>query len=93
MDHDRVYNKTFATIQTVPMTVLILYPFSCMRDMSSLRYASIGSIAVLMFITLVVIVEMPEYFKVFKDVAQYKPYYIDLNLFTGCSMVFFSYTC
>lgn len=82
-----------AAYQCVPLSVLILFPLCIMRDMSSLRFVSMASIAALLYTSVVLIIEMPSYYQHFKTIARADPIYIDFNLFTGASMVFFSYMC
>ena len=77
----------------MPTALLILYPLSVKRDMGALRYVSMFSIIALVYTGIVLTIELPSYYSYFKDIAEMKPYYIDFNLFTGCSMVFFSYMC
>lgn len=72
---------------------LVLYPLSLLRDMSSLRYAGLGSLLALIYTAIVLIIDLPEYYRHFKETADVKPFYIDFNIFTGFSMVFYSYTC
>ena len=93
MDEDFVNSRTFSVYQCVPTSCLILFPLSVMRDMSSLRFVSMASIIALIYTGIVLIIEVPEYYGYFKNVANMEPWCIDLNLFTGCSMVFFSFTC
>ena len=82
--------------QSVPTVVLFLYPLCIKRDMSAYRYVSMFSIGALVYTAIVLIIELPSYYKYFHDpkVGGGMPaYYIDFNLFTGCAMTFYSYTC
>jgi len=61
--------------------------------MSAFRYVSMLSIAALAYTAVVLIIELPSYNKHFKDIPGNSPvpYYIDLNLFTGAAMTFYSF--
>lgn len=93
MDKDFIDGKLFSTYQCIPTSIVILYPLSCMRDVSSLRFSSMASIFALIYVGIVLIIEAPEYYNHFKNVADTEPWCFDLNIFTGCSMVFFSFIC
>ena len=73
--------------------MILLIPLSLKRDMSAFRYVSMASIASLVYTAVVLILELPEYYKHYSETAVSKAAYIDLNLFTGCAMTFYSYTC
>ena len=61
--------------------------------MSAYRYVSMFSIGALVYTGIVLIIELPEYYSYFVTRVDNPAYYIDLNLFTGCAMTFYSYTC
>ena len=42
---------------------------------------------------IVVVVETPFYYREYKPYATVKPFIIDLNFFTSCALIFFSFTC
>lgn len=77
----------------IPCAVFLLYPLSIMREMSALRYTSLFSLIALCYTGVVLILEMPAYYSYFKTIAESKPVYLDWNLFPGCAMVFFSFSC
>lgn len=79
----------------VPMVVFLLYPLCVKRDMSAYRYVSMLSLAALTYTAIVLIIELPDYHSHFKNLPGNQPvaFYIDLNLFTGMAMTFYSYTC
>lgn len=93
VDKDFAKSKTFATIISVPVSIFILFPLCIMRDLSSLRYVSIASLGALIYTVIILSIELPSYYRHFSKITDSKPFYFDLNLFTGSSMVFFSYTC
>jgi hypothetical protein len=64
-----------------------------MRDMSAFRYASLGSIAALIYTSIILIAEFPKFHKLTWEDAQGKiaPVFWDLNLLTGASMTFFAF--
>ena len=93
MSDNTVITTSMSVYQSVPTAIFILYPLSIKRDMSAFRYLSMFSIISLAYTGLVLTIELPSYYSHFKGISDMVPYYIDLNLFTGCSMVFFSYTC
>lgn len=93
VDDKLVNTKLFSVYICVPLMYLVLYPLSLLRDMSSLRYAGLGSLIALFYTAIVLIIELPEYYKYYSKLADVKPFYFDANIFTGTSMVFYSFTC
>lgn len=93
MDHDFSKTKLCSTYVGVPVMVFMLIPLCLMRNMSGLRYASILSIISLFYTALVLLFEMPEYYRYFEPITEKKAFYIDWNFFTGFSMVYYSFTC
>ena len=79
--------------QGVPTAFVVLLPLALMKDMSAFRYVSLASIGALAYTGIVLIVELPGYYDYFSKIANISPAYWDLNIFTGCSMTFFAYTC
>lgn len=79
--------------QGVPTAFLFLLPLALMKDMSAFRYVSLASIGALAYTGIVLIVELPDYYNYFSSRSSIKAAYWDLNIFTGCSMTFFAYTC
>lgn len=77
----------------MPTAILILFPLSLKRDMSAFRYISLASIGALLYTGVVLIVELPSYYREFSKTAVMTKAYFDWNFFTGCSMTFFAYTC
>jgi len=98
VDKDFADNWQFRALVNGPIAVLFLFPLNSIKDMSGFRYVSMISMASLVYMGLVLIVEMPFY-------AQYyltpnKPYtreiewaIFDWNFFTSAATTFFSYTC
>ena len=93
MDDDFVNSYTFSIYQAVPTAIFILFPMSMKKDMSAFRYASLGSIAALVYTSIVLIAEFPKFHNLTKDNAEGKiaPVFWDLNLLTGASMTFFAF--
>jgi amino acid permease len=83
----------FSVYQAVPTAALILFPLSLKKDMSAFRYVSLASIGALLYTGVVLIIELPAYYKHFSTTADITPAYFDMNFFTGCSMTFFAFTC
>ena len=77
----------------VPLAVLVLIPLCTLRDMSAFRYISLASIVSLFYMGVVLIVELPAYYRHFRPGAKMSPAYWDLNIFSSFSMCFFAYTC
>jgi amino acid permease len=92
-DKEFIDSQLMSLYLQVPVCALVLFPMSLKRNMSSMRYASLASIAALVYTAVVLTVEMPRYYSYFSTVATSRAVYLDWNIFTGCSMVFFSYTC
>lgn len=62
-------------------------------DMSAFSYGSMASIGSLIYVGIVLIVELPKYYKANSKDAKgnIAPVYWDMNLFTGFSMNFFAF--
>lgn len=93
MDPVFINSNEFSCFLSIPVCLLILFPMSLMRDLSAMRYVSLASLGALLYTVIVLLAEFPSYYRYFSTVSLDRPYYIDLNLFTGCSMVYFSYNC
>ena len=63
------------------------------RDMAAFRYASLLSIGGLLYTGIVMFIELYFYVKQNYNDAEIVPAYIDMNIFTGFSMTFYSFTC
>ena len=87
----------FSSYIAVPTAIIVLLPLSLKRDMSAFRYVSLASIGALFYTGIVLIAELPAYYKEFKpkssNDSEIVAAYWDLNIFTGASMTFFAYTC
>ena len=61
--------------------------------MSAFRYVSLCSIGALLYTGVVLIIEFPSFNEHYKSDPGYKskPFYFDLDMFTGCSMTFFAF--
>jgi|TARA_B110001450_G_scaffold248681_1_gene265150 amino acid permease len=66
-------------------------PLSFKRDMSAFKYVSIISIMALVYTAIVLIIEIPEYWRANYPTAEIAPMYLDLNVFQGMSMTFFAF--
>eukprot|EP00356_Strombidium_inclinatum_P002026 CAMPEP_0170480034 /NCGR_PEP_ID=MMETSP0208-20121228/1021_1 /TAXON_ID=197538 /ORGANISM="Strombidium inclinatum, Strain S3" /LENGTH=335 /DNA_ID=CAMNT_0010752513 /DNA_START=269 /DNA_END=1276 /DNA_ORIENTATION=- len=88
-----VYGWPFKIIQSGFIALCILFPLSMKRDMSAFRYASLLSLASLFYTAIVLIAEMPAYYKENEPTAITSPAYLDWNIFTGASMTFYAYQC
>ena len=65
------------------------------RDMSSLAFAGVFSVAALTYTLFVLVIETPFYYKEWKDkpLIEARAFILDWNIFTSCSLIFFAYTC
>lgn len=50
---------------TIVTSVCFLFPLAMKRDMSAFRYVSLASIGALLYTGIVLIVELPEYYREF----------------------------
>jgi hypothetical protein len=61
--------------------------------MSAFRYASLGSIAALLYTGVVLIIELPQYYKEFKPTARVVAFDFNVDLLTGMATTFFAFQC
>lgn len=63
--------------------------------MSAFRYVSLASIAALLYTGIVLLVELPKYFRTFVNdpKTDIRFGFFDLDMFTGFSMTFFAFQC
>ena len=66
VEHDKDNKIYVRALINLPIAILILLPLSLKRDMSSLAFAGVMSIASLTYTLLVLLVETPFYFQEFK---------------------------
>lgn len=64
----------YKAIQTIIFTVCFIYPISLLRKMAGLRYISFVSFLCILYLTLMLFFEFPEYKKEYYNSA-------DVNLF------------
>ena len=85
----------FRLCANVPVACLILLPLALKRDMSSLAFMGLVSVASLFYVLIVMLVEMPFYYQVYVDdpKTEIHAFKLDMNVLTSCSIVFFAYTC
>ena len=62
MDKGFVESITFRMLVNIPFAAAVLFPLSVQRDMSSLRYAGVASVAAMTYTMVVLVIEMPWYF-------------------------------
>ena len=93
MDPDLANSVQLRVYFTVGAAVALLFPLAMKRDMSAFRYVSLASIGALFYTGIVLIVELPEYYREFGRGVPKPLYRIDFNIFTGSAMTFFAYTC
>ena len=97
LDAAFVNTMEFRAIVGVPAALLFYFPLSMKRDMSAFAYGGVASVIALLYVALIMVIEMPWYnseaWKDEKRDIQSFPVYIDLNIFTSCSITFFAYTC
>jgi amino acid permease len=94
-DEDFIDSFEFRLLVNGPIAGLILLPLSLKRDMSSLAFAGVLSVAALTYTLVVMSVETPFYWNEYKNAPQTIIYAVkfDWNILTSCSLVFFAYTC
>lgn len=68
---------------------------SCLRDISSLAFASILSLLALAYTGILMMVELPFYSPYYhkEPLFEVKPFIFDWNFASACSMSFFAFTC
>lgn len=95
MNKDFVESTMFAIYQSIPTALLLLLPLSLKKDMSAFRYVSLASIGALLYTGVVLIVEVPKYFRANKqkEGVDIQFAFFDLDIFTGCAMTFFAFQC
>ena len=91
LDPDVINSYSFIIPQSLGWCTFVLMPLSFKRDMSAFKYVSIISIMALVYTAIVLIIEIPEYWKANYPTAKISPFYIDLNVFQGMSMTFFAF--
>mmetsp|Transcript_31693 Transcript_31693/g.48529 ORF Transcript_31693/g.48529 Transcript_31693/m.48529 type:complete len:84 (+) Transcript_31693:528-779(+) len=62
---DPLKTTSLSYYQAIPTAALILFPLSMKRDMSAFRYISLASIGSLIFTGIVLLAELPAYYKYF----------------------------
>ena len=94
-DENFIESVEFRMIINIPFAAAILFPLSVQRDMSSLRYAGVASVGALTYTLLVLVVEVPWYYKENKDKPEtvVHMFKIDWNILSSMSIVFFAFTC
>ena len=75
------------------MASLVLFPLCLKRDISAFRYAALLSIGALLYTTVVLTIQLPSYYEHYSTISKMTPMYFDFNIFTGCAMCFYAYTC
>ena len=63
MNKSDVESFEFRMCVNIPFAALILFPLSVQRDMSSLRYAGVASVAALTYTLIVLVIELPFYYQ------------------------------
>jgi amino acid permease len=94
-DQEFFQSFKFRLCVNVPIAVLILFPLSLKRDMSSLAFAGVLSVVALFYTMLVLIVQAPWYYQEYVDKpeTQINAFKIDMNILTSLALVLGSYTC
>ena len=93
MDRKFVESITMRMLINIPFAAAILFPLSAMRDMSSLRYAGVASVGALTYTMIVLVVEMPWYYKENSAKSITHTFKIDANILSALSITFFAFTC
>jgi len=94
-DENFIESFEFRLLINAPIAGVILLPLSLKRDMSSLAFAGVLSVAALTYTMVVMLVETPFYWKEYRNAPQTIIYAFkfDWNILTSFSLVFFAYTC
>lgn len=90
---DTVETLEFRALINIPFAAAILAPLSAQRDMSSLRYAGMASVAALTYTLIVLVVECPFYFQQNESTSVIHAFKLDANILSGLSITFFAFTC
>lgn len=95
LSEDFTSSMRFRAYVVVPLGYLVLFPLSSLRDISSLRYATMASIFALTYTCIVLVVECYWYNQAYKhkEGVEARIAVFDLNFFQGAAMIFFAYTC
>ena len=56
-------NMTTSSYQAIPTAIFILFPMSMLKDMSAFRHVSLASIGALLYTGIVLLIELPAYYK------------------------------
>ena len=94
-DDDFLESFEFRLCVNTPIAAVILLPLSLKRDMSSLAFAGVLSVASVFYAALVLVVEMPFYWNEYRYApgTELRAAVFDANILTSFSLVFFAYTC
>lgn len=98
VDPDFGNSWQFRAMVNGPIALLFLFPLNSIKDMSGFRYVSMVSMASLLYMGLVLVIEMPMYAAYYLDPNNPKPrkivwFIFDINFFTSAATTFFAYTC
>lgn len=80
-DPDSINSYWFTIPESIAMATLILIPLCYKRNMDAFKYVSMLSIGSLCYTGIVLLIEVPEYYKANIGTAIISPAYIDLNMF------------
>ena len=94
-DSDFLESFEFRLCVNGPIAAIILLPLSLKKDMSDLAIMGIVSVGALLYTLLVLVIEMPFYWKEYRHAKQtvMHAFKFDMNILTSFSLVFFAYTC
>lgn len=68
----------------IPQSIIVavvLFSLCFKRDMDAFKYVSLGSIVALIYTGIVLIVDVPKYWRAYYATASISPFYVDLNMF------------
>jgi len=85
----------FRAVVGVPCTLVLFFPISMKKDMSAFAYFGIASVIALVYVALLMVIEMPFYYKesMTRPTTKVIAYQFDYNIFTACAITFFAYSC
>lgn len=94
----------FRFVVMISICIIVVIPINLLKDISKLKFTSLGGIICLFYITIVIIIQLPSYIKSYSinkiniedNVNWYNiltGFNKNLNFFKGASLLFYAYNC
>lgn len=91
----------FRLAVSLGISILIILPLNLLKDVSKLRYVSIGGIISLTFILIVIVAQLDLYINNYKNLPEFKiniynistGFTKDLNFFRGSATLYYAFNC